>query len=206
MISNLLRVIKELGKYKYSESGSSCHEDSPPARNPPCIWRQSRLIQWSVSCVREELVRVNDNFLKRCKTCIKENGLKGEQGEYQIMMCNIYLSFNQLTSVNTRLPARLAWRQMRSFRPAGPEETFRDKMSQIHSIIESGYRSTTRYSSTYPPLVSQVSRKCVSVSWLPNTSTPAVISSAVLMKYHTYSQVNRSMLVEPCAAVHYKNH
>ena len=55
-----------------------------------------------------------------------------EQGEYQI---KIYLSFNQLTTVNTPPPARLAWRQTRSFRPAGLEENFRDRMSQTHCSI-----------------------------------------------------------------------
>ena len=55
-----------------------------------------------------------------------------EQGEYQIMICKIYLSFNQLTSMNTPPPARLAWRQTRSFRPAELEENFRDRMSQTH--------------------------------------------------------------------------
>ena len=59
-----------------------------------------------------------------------------EQGEYQIMMCKIYLSFNQLTSVNTPPPAWLAWRQTRSFRPAGLEENFRDRMSQTHCICK----------------------------------------------------------------------
>ena len=54
---------------------------------------------------------------------------------HQIMMCKIYLSFNQLTSVNTLPPARLAWRQTRSFRPAGLEENFRDRMSQTRCII-----------------------------------------------------------------------
>ena len=57
-----------------------------------------------------------------------------EQGEYQIMTCKIYLSFNQLTSVNTPPPARLACRQTRSFRPAGLQENFRDWMSQTHCI------------------------------------------------------------------------
>ena len=51
------------------------------------------------------------------------------------MMCKIYLSFNLLTSVNTPPPARLAWRQARSFRPAGLEENFRDRLSQTHCII-----------------------------------------------------------------------
>ena len=46
----------------------------------------------------------------------------------------LYLSFNLLTSVNTPPPARLAWRQTRSFRPAGLEENFRDRMSQTHCI------------------------------------------------------------------------
>ena len=55
-----------------------------------------------------------------------------EQGEYQIMMSKIGLSFNQLTFVSTPPPARLAWRQTRSFRPAGLEENFRDRMSQTH--------------------------------------------------------------------------
>ena len=54
--------------------------------------------------------------------------------EYQIMMCKIYLSFNQLTSINTQPPAWLAWCQTRSFRPAGLEENFRDRMSQMHCI------------------------------------------------------------------------
>ena len=58
-----------------------------------------------------------------------------EQGEYQIMMRKIYLSFNQLTSVNTLPPSRLAWRQMRTFRPARLEENFRDRMSQTHCIV-----------------------------------------------------------------------
>ena len=48
------------------------------------------------------------------------------------MMCKIYLSFHQLTSLNTPPPARLAWSQTRSFRPAGLEENFRDRMSQTH--------------------------------------------------------------------------
>ena len=58
-----------------------------------------------------------------------------EQGEYQIMMCKIYLSFNQLTSVNTPPPARLAWRQTLNFGPAGLEENFRDRMSHTHCIF-----------------------------------------------------------------------
>ena len=51
------------------------------------------------------------------------------------------ISFKQLTSVNTPPPARLAWRQSRSFRPAGLEENFRDRMSQTHckSINTLGY-------------------------------------------------------------------
>ena len=59
-----------------------------------------------------------------------------EQGEYQITKCKIYLSFNQLTSVNTPPPARLAWRQTRSFRRAGLEENFLDRMSQSHCSIK----------------------------------------------------------------------
>ena len=58
-----------------------------------------------------------------------------EQGEYQIMMCKIYLSFNQLTSMNTPPPARLAWRQTPSFWPFGLEENFRDRMSQMHCTV-----------------------------------------------------------------------
>ena len=60
-----------------------------------------------------------------------------EQGEYQIMMCKIYLSFKQLTSVNTPPPAPFGWRQTRSFRPAGLEENLRDRMSQTHCIRRS---------------------------------------------------------------------
>ena len=82
----------------------------------------------------EELVRVNNNFLKSVKRAYKKMdstySIFYEQGEYQIMMCKIYLSFNQLTSVNTPPPALLVWRQTRSFRPAGLEENFRDRMSQ----------------------------------------------------------------------------
>ena len=36
--------------------------------------------------------------------------------------------------MSTPPPARLAWRQKRSFRPAGLEENFRDRMSQTHCI------------------------------------------------------------------------
>ena len=48
------------------------------------------------------------------------------------MICKIYLSFNQLTSVNTPPPAWLTWRQKRTFRPAGLDENFRDRMSRTH--------------------------------------------------------------------------
>ena len=69
-----------------------------------------------------------------------------EQGEYQIMMCKVYLSFNQLTSVNTPLPARLAWRQTRSFRPARLEDNFhfRDRMSQTHGRMSSDVGEATK--------------------------------------------------------------
>ena len=50
------------------------------------------------------------------------------------MITQHHTSFNKLTSVYTPPPARLAWRQTRSFRPAGLEENFPDRMSQSHCI------------------------------------------------------------------------
>ena len=50
--------------------------------------------------------------------------------------------FNQLTSVNTPPPARLAWSQTHSFQPAGLEENFRDRNSQTYCITV--YRSDLR--------------------------------------------------------------
>ena len=50
-------------------------------------------------------------------------------------MYKIYLSFNQLTSVNTLPPAQLAWCQTRSFQPAGLEEKFCERMSQTQCIF-----------------------------------------------------------------------
>ena len=41
----------------YSASGSSCHEDSPPARNPPHVWRQARISLWS-PCLFSDLLAV----------------------------------------------------------------------------------------------------------------------------------------------------
>ena len=130
-------------KAMYSASSSSCHEDSPPARNPPptrlapsqALAVRPVLIQWSVSCVGLRLFR----SFSYCAVMVNKYSLFCEQGEYQIMMCKKHLSFNQLTSVNTPPPARLAWRLTRSFRPAGLEENFRDRMSQMHCIKVFGF-------------------------------------------------------------------
>ena len=67
-----------------------------------------------------------------CKKMDSTYSIFCEQGVYQIMMCKIYLSFNQLTSVKNLPPAQLAWSQTRSFRPAGLEVNFHDRMSQMH--------------------------------------------------------------------------
>ena len=60
---------------------------------------------------------------------------------YICLVTQHHRSYNQLTSVNTPPPARLAWRQTRSFRPAGLEENFRDRMSQTHCSFFWGFNS-----------------------------------------------------------------